>query len=96
MTRYNSFNFLLKVLELLLRSLCHILDVLLLVKRQFKRPAVGVKTLQRLSVMQACFEEGWILREAYTSTNAFMLSKRINTVLLKVHKTTGSCHPALS
>lgn len=96
MTRYNAFNFLLEVLELLPRSLCHILNVLLLVKRQFKCSAVGVKTLQRLSVMQACFEEGWILRKAYTSTDAFVLSKGINTVLLQVHKTTGVCHPALS
>ena len=45
MTMQNAINFLLKVLELLLRSLCHVFHVLLLVQGHFQRAAVCVHAL---------------------------------------------------
>ena len=45
------------VLVLLLRSLCHVLDILLLVERDLECAAVSVHALQDLPVLHTGFEE---------------------------------------
>ena len=60
MTLQNAVNLLLKVLELLLCSLSHVLHILLLVQGDFQRTAVCVHALQDLPVLHASLEKGGV------------------------------------
>ena len=60
MTLQNAVNLLLKVLELLLCSLSHVLHILFLVQGDFQRTAVCVHALQDLPVLHASLEKGGV------------------------------------
>ena len=77
-----SLNFLRIVLILLFGSLCHVLNILILVQRHFEGTYVCVHALKDLPILYTCLEKGWIKWKLYDFFETFMLFKGINTMLL--------------
>ena len=69
---------------LLAGTLRHILQVLLLVQRDFYRARICIHTLKRESIMHACLEEGRIQGEVDALLDSIVLCERINAILLQV------------
>lgn len=78
------FDFLREMLILLPRSFCHVLNVLLFVKRYFERTAIRVHTLQDHPVLHTRLEEGGVQGKSNALLDSLVLNERVDSNFLEV------------
>ena len=75
------------MLVLLLGTLSHVLNILLLVEGHLKCAAISIHALQNLPILHTGLEEGRVEGETYLLFYSLMFDKRVNAAFLELCQT---------